>query len=46
MIVPCMVKAWLYVAGSRNCRPGTASSERMTSARMPAAKKKKNELTM
>ena len=46
MIVPCIVKAWLYVRSSRNWSPGTASSERTTRARMPAAKKNANELTM
>ena len=46
MIVPCIVKAWLYVSLSRNWSPGTASSLRMTRARMPAAKKKMKLLTM
>ena len=46
MIVPCIVKAWLNVSWSTNWRPGTASSLRTTSARIPAAKKKRKLLTM
>src|SRR3954453_13698343 len=39
MIEPCMVSSWLYCSGERNCRPGRASSARMSSAMKPPAKK-------
>ena len=39
MIVPCMVKNWLYVSYERYCSPGKASSARMPSARMPPKRK-------
>jgi hypothetical protein len=35
MIVPCIVKSWLYCSGERNCRPGRASSPRMSIAITP-----------
>ncbi len=44
MIVPCMVKSWLYVSRlSTICRPGAASSARMASAIAPATMKNPNE---
>ena len=33
--VPCMVNNWLYCSLDRNCRPGTASSVRISSAIRP-----------
>ena len=44
MIVPCMVNAWLYCSGDRNCRPGRASSVRISSASRPPKRKKTNEV--
>lgn len=44
MIVPCEVNNWLYCSGDRNCNSGRASSARMSSASIPAAMKKKNEV--
>ena len=46
MIVPCIVKSSLYVWSDTNCRPGWASSDRMSSAMMPATTKKKKAVTM
>ncbi len=40
--VPCMVSSWLYCSLDTNCRPGRASSVRITSAINPARMKKKN----
>ncbi len=34
--VPCIVNSWLYCSSVTNCRPGAASSARMTSAMRPA----------
>jgi hypothetical protein len=42
MIVPCIVKSWLYVSGRRRSFAGTASWVRMRRARMPASTKKRN----
>src|SRR3954449_4275512 len=36
MIVPCIVKSWLYTSSFTICSPGSASSARMTSAITPA----------
>ncbi len=44
MIVPCMVKNWLYASYDRYCIPGNANSARMPSARMPPKRKKMNEV--
>ena len=44
MIVPCIVNSWLYCSSSTNCRPGWASSARMTSAITPPNRKKTNEV--
>src|SRR4051794_18821531 len=45
MIVPCMVNSWLYCSGERNCRPGRASSARMSSAMNPPIMKNTNDVT-
>ena len=45
MIEPCMVSNWLYCSGERNCRPGRASSARMSSAMKPPAKKYRKLVT-
>src|SRR4051794_39488000 len=45
MIEPCMVSSWLYCSGERNCRPGRASSARISMAMNPAATKKPNDVT-
>ena len=45
MIVPCMVNSWLYCSGERNCRPGRASSARMSSAMKPPIRKNTNDVT-
>ena len=42
MIVPCIVKSWLYCSSDRNCMPGVASSARMTRAKAPAMQNQKN----
>ena len=39
MIVPCMVNSWLYCSFDKNCRPGAASSVRISSASSPPMKK-------
>src|SRR3954452_19503295 len=46
MIVPCMVNSWLYCSLDKNCRPGAASSERISSAINPPAMKNPNEVTV
>ena len=43
MIVPCIVKSWLYCSSDTNCRPGTASSARIARAIAPATKNQKVE---
>ncbi len=44
MIVPCMVKSWLYASFvSTICSPGEKSSARITSAIAPAKMKNTNE---
>jgi hypothetical protein len=43
MIVPCMVKSWLYCSLLTTCIPGANNSARMRSAMMPATMKKKND---
>src|SRR6266702_6295446 len=45
MIVPCMVNSWLYCSSDRNCRPGRASSARISRAMNPPMKKNANEVT-
>src|ERR1700712_4461843 len=44
MIVPCMVNSWLYCSTERNCRPGWASSARISSAISPPIRKKANDV--
>ena len=44
MIAPCMVNSWLYCSLLKNCRPGRASSVRISSARMPANRNHANEV--
>ena len=45
MIVPCIVNSWLYWFGlSTICRPGSASSARMTRAMMPPRRNQMNEV--
>src|SRR4051794_41155910 len=44
MIVPCMVNSWLYCSGDRNCRPGRASSPRISMAIRPPMRKNANEV--
>ncbi len=45
MIVPCIVKSWLYCSGlSTICRPGAMSSARMSRAISPPSMKKMNEV--
>jgi hypothetical protein len=46
MIVPCMVNNWLYCSGDRNCRPGRASSARISNASTPPTMKNTNDVTM
>ena len=45
MIVPCMVNSWLYCSWDRNCRPGAASSARISSAIRPPTMKNPNDVT-
>ena len=45
MTVPCMVNSWLYCSLDRNCRPGAASSVRMSSAIRPPMEKKMKQAT-
>ena len=45
MIVPCIVKNWLYVSRDRYCRPGNASSARIPSARTPPSRKNPIDVT-
>ena len=44
MIVPCMVKNWLYCSFDCSHMPGSKSSMRMTRAMRPANAKKRNEV--
>ena len=45
MIVPCIVKSWLYCSGlSTICRPGSASSARMINAITPPSRNQMNEV--
>src|SRR3978361_1980872 len=44
MIVPCRVNSWLYCSTERNCRPGWASSARISSAISPPIRKKANDV--
>ena len=39
MIVPCIVNSWLYCSGETICRPGRASSARMSRAMTPPMRK-------
>ncbi len=43
--VPCIVKAWLNCSFEMSCRPGRASSARMSSAIRPPKQKNVNEVT-
>lgn len=44
MIVPCIVNSWLYCSGlSTTCRPGAASSVRMSSASTPPMRNQMND---
>src|SRR6185312_7990602 len=45
MIVPCIVNSWLYCSGDRNCRPGRASSARISNAMKPPIMKNTNDVT-
>jgi hypothetical protein len=45
MIVPCIVRSWLYCSGLRNCMPGRASSARISSAITPPIMKNTNDVT-
>src|SRR5664280_3056087 len=44
MIVPCMVNSWLYCSLEKNCRPGRASSARMSKASTPPNMKNANDV--
>ena len=44
MIVPCIVNSWLYSSLSTICRPGSASSERMSIAITPPSRNQANEV--
>ena len=46
MIVPCMVNSWLYCSLDKNCKPGAASSVRISSAINPPTRKNPIEVTM
>ena len=41
IVVPCIVKIWLYCSGVRNVFCGSASWMRMSSAMTPPTRKKK-----
>ena len=45
MIVPCIVNAWLNCSFDMICRPGRASSARMSSAITPPMRKNANDVT-
>ena len=44
IIVPCIVKIWLYCSLLKNCIPGRASSPRSNNASNPAIKNQANEV--
>jgi hypothetical protein len=44
MIVPCIVKDWLYCSAETICKPGRASSARTTIASAPPIRKKPNDV--
>ena len=44
--VPWMVNSWLYCSELTTCSPGRASSARISMARIPATRKKPNEVVM
>jgi hypothetical protein len=44
MIVPCIVKSWLYCSPLKNCCPGRASSARISMAIRPPTRKNANEV--
>ncbi len=46
IVVPWMVKSWLYVSGFRNWTPGTASSVLIRRAKMPPRTKKLKAVVM
>ncbi len=45
MIVPWIVKSWLYWCSVTICNPGRASSARIIIASRPARRKKENDVT-
>ena len=46
MIVPCIVKSWLYCSGlSTICSPGSTSSARISRAMTPPRRNHTNEVT-
>ena len=46
IVVPWMVNSWLYVSASNSWTPGTASSVRISRAKMPPTRKKLNAVVM
>ncbi len=46
IVVPCIVKIWLYVSASRKVFCGEPSWMRMSSASTPPARKKANPVIM
>src|SRR5829696_8984762 len=46
IVVPCIVKSWLYVSGSTTSAFACASCMRITSARAPPARKKARLVAM
>ena len=44
IIVPCIVKIWLYCSLLKNCIPGRANSPRSNNASKPAIKNQANEV--
>ena len=45
MMLPCIVKNWLYVSGLRRSWSGRASCVRMPSASSPPTQKNTNDVT-
>ena len=46
MVVPCIVRTWLYESFVRNFSPGVASCERMRTARIPPATNHMRDVAM
>src|SRR4051794_2474085 len=46
IVVPCVVKSWLYRSGSRTAFLGPASCTRMSSARIPPSRKNTKAVRM